>query len=85
GRLRGELEDLAFKHLHPEDYNALAEQLEQRRPEHEAFLNRVKARIEEKLTEAEIPFVRVEGRVKRLYSIWKKLKRQRADLDQVYD
>ncbi|MFH4259227.1 HD domain-containing protein, partial [Acinetobacter baumannii] len=50
GRLRGELEDLAFKHLHPEDYNALAEQLEQRRPEHEAFLNRVKARIEEKLT-----------------------------------
>jgi GTP pyrophosphokinase len=32
-----------------------------------------------------VPFVRVEGRVKRLYSIWKKLKRQKIDLDQVYD
>ncbi|MER3428598.1 MAG: GTP pyrophosphokinase [Pyrinomonas sp.] len=85
GRLRGELEDLAFKHLHPEEYNALAEQLERRRPEHEAFLNQVKARIEEKLSEAEIPFVCVEGRVKRLYSIWKKLKLQRIELDQVYD
>src|ERR671932_535699 len=32
-----------------------------------------------------VPLVRVEGRVKRLFSIWKKLRRQRIDLDQVYD
>src|SRR5205814_1746327 len=38
-----------------------------------------------KMTEAEVPFVRVEGRVKRLYSIWKKLKSQKIELDQVYD
>ena len=85
GKLRGELEDLAFRHLHPEDYRELAEQLEKRRAENEAFLNGVTERIEAKMTEAEVPFVRVEGRVKRLYSIWKKLKSQKIELDQVYD
>jgi GTP pyrophosphokinase len=85
GKLRGELEDLAFRHLHPDDYRELAEQLEKRRPENEAFLKNVTARIEQKMNEAEVPFVRVEGRVKRLYSIWKKLRRQRISLDQVYD
>ena len=85
GRLRGELEDLAFQHLHPEDYRELSSQLEERRREHEAFLQGVTSRIEEKMREAEVPFVVVEGRVKRLYSIWKKLRRQKISLDQVYD
>jgi GTP diphosphokinase / guanosine-3',5'-bis(diphosphate) 3'-diphosphatase len=85
GRLRSELEDLAFKHLHPDEYRELAEQLERRRPEHEAFLKSVTERIEEKMREAGVPFISVEGRVKRLFSIWKKLKRQKIDLDQVYD
>ena len=85
GRLRGELEDLCFQHLHPEDYKELSSQLAKRRPEHEAFLKGITQRIEEKMREAEVPIVRVEGRVKRLFSIWKKLKRQKIELDQVYD
>ncbi|MCM3872285.1 MAG: bifunctional (p)ppGpp synthetase/guanosine-3',5'-bis(diphosphate) 3'-pyrophosphohydrolase, partial [Pyrinomonadaceae bacterium] len=85
GKLRGELEDLAFRHLHPEDYRELSEQLEKRRAETELFLNGVTSRIEEKMREAEVPFVSVDGRVKRLYSIWKKLRRQKISLDQVYD
>jgi GTP pyrophosphokinase len=85
GKLRSELEDLAFQHLHPEDYRALTAQLEQRRAGHEIFLHSTTARIEEKLREADVPYIRVEGRVKRLYSIWKKLKRQKIELDQVYD
>ena len=85
GRLRSELEDHCFQHLHPEEYRELSAQLEARRSEHEAFLRNITARIEEKMREAEVPTVRVEGRVKRLYSIWKKLKRQKIELDQVYD
>ncbi|MBA3240241.1 MAG: bifunctional (p)ppGpp synthetase/guanosine-3',5'-bis(diphosphate) 3'-pyrophosphohydrolase [Acidobacteria bacterium] len=85
GRMRGELEDLAFQNLHPEEYRELAEQLEQRRGEHKAFLKDVTSRIEEKMREAEVPIIRIEGRVKRLFSIWKKLKRQKIELDQVYD
>src|SRR5918993_2897826 len=59
GKVRSELEDLSFRHLHPEDYRALAEQLEARRAEHEAFLATTTARIEEKLKESDVPFVRV--------------------------
>src|ERR687893_2298472 len=44
GKVRSELEDLAFRHLHPEDYRALAEQLEARRAEHEIFLHTTTAR-----------------------------------------
>jgi GTP pyrophosphokinase len=85
GRLRGELEDLAFKHLNPEEYRELAEQLERRSKEHEAFLREMTALVEEKMREADVPFISIEGRVKRLYSISKKLKRQKITLDQVYD
>lgn len=85
GKLRGELEDLAFQHLHTDDYRELTAQLEKRRPVNEAFLKEITASIEEKMHEAEVPYVRIEGRIKRLYSIWKKLRRQKIDLDQVYD
>jgi GTP diphosphokinase / guanosine-3',5'-bis(diphosphate) 3'-diphosphatase len=85
GKVRGELEDLAFKNLHPEDYRELTAQLEKRRAANEAFLDDVTSAIEAKMREAEVPFVRVEGRVKRLYSIWKKLNVQEIHLDQVYD
>ena len=85
GKVRSELEDLAFQHLHPEDYHALAAQLEKRRPEHEAFLQATTAALREALGEAQVPYLRVEGRVKRLYSIYKKLKRQKIGLEQVYD
>src|ERR1700694_5275620 len=85
GKLRGELEDLAFKNLHPEDYRELTAQLEKRRAANEAFLNDVTITIQQKMEEADVPFVRIEGRVKRLYSIWKKLGRQEIELDQVYD
>src|SRR5438270_8275900 len=84
GNLRGELEDLAFKHLHPEEYRELAEQLERRRKEHEAFLRDVTARIEEQMREADVPLVSVAGRVKRLYSLHKNLKPQKIALRQVY-
>jgi GTP diphosphokinase / guanosine-3',5'-bis(diphosphate) 3'-diphosphatase len=85
GKLRAELEDLSFRYLHPEDYHELTKQLEKRRPENEEFLKNVTRRIEEKMREADVPFIRIESRVKRLYSIWKKLRHQRIDLDQVYD
>src|SRR6266480_3490913 len=85
GKLRGELEDLAFKNLHADDYRDLTVQLEKRRAANEAFLNDVTGTIQEKMEEAGVPFARIEGRVKRLYSIWKKLARQEIHLDQVYD
>src|SRR5438552_16837644 len=75
GRLRGELEDLAFKHLHAEDYRELTAQMEKRRAANEAFLDGVTSIIQDKMQEAEVPFTRIQRRVKRLYPFYKKLHR----------
>jgi guanosine-3',5'-bis(diphosphate) 3'-pyrophosphohydrolase len=84
-KVRSELEDLSFQYLEPEEYKRLKEEVESRRASTEAFLEEVKARIADRLTEEGVDFVRIEGRIKRLYSIHLKLKRQKISLDKVYD
>jgi GTP pyrophosphokinase len=85
GKMRGELEDLAFQNLYPEEYRRLAKQVDARRPELERTLEEIKSTIAERLTENDVPFVEIQGRVKRLYSLWRKLKKQKIGIDQVYD
>lgn len=85
GKLRSELEDLSFQNLYPEEYKRLAKDVDARRPELEGILDKIRETIRTKLAENDVPFVSVEGRVKRLYSLWKKLKRQKVTIDQVYD
>ncbi len=85
GKMRSELEDLAFQNLYPDEYRRLAKEVDARRPELEAALDKIKATIALKLTENEVPFVEIQGRVKRLYSLWKKLKKQKIMIEQVYD
>ncbi|HKQ90921.1 MAG TPA: bifunctional (p)ppGpp synthetase/guanosine-3',5'-bis(diphosphate) 3'-pyrophosphohydrolase [Blastocatellia bacterium] len=84
-KVRSELEDLSFQYLEPEEYKRLKEEVESRRVSTEAFLEEVKARIAQRLTQEGVDFVRIEGRIKRLYSIHLKLKRQKISLDKVYD
>jgi GTP pyrophosphokinase len=84
-RVRGELEDLAFKYLEPEEYNKLTELVESRRARLEASLEELQKRIQEMLAEQDIKVVHIEGRMKRLFSIYQKLKRQHISIDQVYD
>lgn len=84
-KIRVELEDLAFQYLDPEGYKRLKVEVEKRRASTEAFLEEVITRIAEYLTEEGVPIVRIDGRIKRLYSIYLKLKRQKIPLDKVYD
>jgi GTP diphosphokinase / guanosine-3',5'-bis(diphosphate) 3'-diphosphatase len=85
GKIRAELEDLSFKYLEPDAYKKLQEAVERRRSASETFLEELKARISHYLAEAGLEEVTIEGRIKRLYSIYLKLKRQKITLDQVYD
>ncbi len=84
GKIRGELEDLAFQYVDPISYNQVKDAIESRRKEGEAFLAEVQGVIESKLKENKIQ-ARVEARIKRLYSIWQKLQRQHISVDQIYD
>ncbi len=84
GKMRGELEDLAFRHLDPEAFEEVKKAVESRRKLSEEFLHEVRAEVEAKMKQLGIP-ARVEGRIKRLYSIYNKLQRQKISIDQVYD
>lgn len=84
GKVRSELEDLAFQHLEPAAYADILEQVDRHRKASEEFLQRIRVVIENKLTEEQIP-ARVDARLKRAYSIYVKLKKQKISIDQVYD
>jgi len=84
-KLKNELEELAFKHLEPKVYESLRARVETKRKSLEGMVEGLKRTIASKLAEAQVPVVEIEGRIKRLYSINEKLKRQKIDLDQVYD
>jgi guanosine-3',5'-bis(diphosphate) 3'-pyrophosphohydrolase len=84
GKIRGELEDLGFRYLDPITYQQVHDAVEARRKTGEAFLARVETVLRDKLKEAGIT-ARVESRIKRLFSIHKKLVRQRINVEQVYD
>ena len=84
GKIRGELEDLSFKFLEPEASAELLKEFETARPGNEAFLHEIKHLVEVNLAREAIP-ARVETRVKRAYSVFLKLRKQKIALDQVYD
>jgi GTP pyrophosphokinase len=84
GKVRGELEDLAFQYLEPDAYKEIAGALETSRQSNEEFLAEVRRTVEAELRREAIP-ARLDGRVKRPYSVFQKMRRQKILLDQVYD
>jgi GTP diphosphokinase / guanosine-3',5'-bis(diphosphate) 3'-diphosphatase len=83
GKVRGELEDLAFRYTDPVSYEKVSAAVEARRIEGEQFLRGVEDTLVEQLRENNIE-ARVEWRIKRLYSIFQKIERSKVSFDQVY-
>ena len=84
GKVRGELEDLAFRYTDPVSYEQMAAAVEARRLEGEQYLRTVEETLTEQLRENNIE-ARVEWRIKRLYSIYQKIQRAKIGFEQVYD
>jgi len=84
-KLKNELEELAFKALEPESYEVLRVKVESKRKHAESLIDGLAGRVRAKLEEAQVPVIAVDGRIKRLFSIHRKLLRQKIDLAQVYD
>ncbi len=84
GKVRGELEDLAFSYIDPKAYQELKEIVDRKRRAHEAFLAQITKIVEDKMKEHDVPCL-TESRIKRLYSVHQKLKKQRITTDQVFD
>ena len=84
GKVRAELEDLGFQYTDPLAFGEIQEAMESKRKAHQGLLDEIRTAVELKLRREGVP-VRIEARLKRPYSIWQKLKRQKISIDQVYD
>lgn len=83
-QLKWELEDLAFRYLAPERYKEIAKLLAEKRSEREDYIERVKNQLIQALKDADIEGD-VTGRVKHIYSIYRKMKLKGLSFDQLYD
>ncbi|MHB1000440.1 MAG: RelA/SpoT family protein [Armatimonadota bacterium] len=83
-QIKWQLEDLAFKYLHPVEYDGMVDKVSKTRRERESELNQVtdiaKQRLEQEGINAEI-----QGRPKHLYSIYQKMQNQEVHFDDIYD
>ena len=73
-KIKNELEELSFKYLEPVAYESLRARVEAKRRATEGVIEELRAQISAKLADAQVPVIAIDGRIKRLYSIWLKLK-----------
>ncbi len=84
GKIKNELEDLAFKYAYPEDYEMIKIALQEKRSYSETFIEDIKIQLKD-LIESNGIRGEITGRIKHLYSIYSKLLRQNIDIKEVYD
>jgi GTP diphosphokinase / guanosine-3',5'-bis(diphosphate) 3'-diphosphatase len=83
-KVKAELEDLALRVLHLEDYQELMRRVAKRRLEREAEINNLISHLHDKLAEVGIES-KIAGRPKHFYSIWKKMHEGGREFDEIYD
>ena len=83
-KIKIELDDLSMQYLYPDVYMELRNKIDERLSEREEFINEMVSEVREYIKEAGIK-AEIDGRVKHLFSIFKKMKTQDKTLDQIYD
>jgi GTP pyrophosphokinase len=84
GSVKGELEDLSFLYLEPEEHERVAREVARKLKVSEGMVTEVRRRIEARLSDAGVA-AEVSGRMKRYYSIWLKMRRTGVDAAQLFD
>ncbi|MEA3587166.1 GTP diphosphokinase [Pseudidiomarina sp. 1APP75-27a] len=84
GQLKWELEDLAFRYLHPQTYKSIASQLHERRLDREEYIEHFVANLGQELAHEGVA-ADVYGRPKHIYSIWRKMQKKHLSFEQLYD
>lgn len=82
--IKSELEDLYLKYTDPDIYKSIAEKLKQTKAAREKFIADFIAPIEKNLRDEGYDFI-IKGRPKSIYSIWKKMQKQKIPFEEVYD
>ena len=84
GRIKWEMEDLALRYLDPVTYKQIATALDERRADREHYIARVMADLRDYLQQAGIQ-AEIGGRVKHIYSIWRKMQRKKLSFERIFD
>lgn len=83
-KIKQELEDLALRYLDPIGYKEIQQAVEKKFGENKDFLEIAKLKVAEKLSKYNLKFS-IVGRVKTIYSVYRKIYNQRKDFDEIYD
>lgn len=85
GAIKWEMEDLAFRHLHPKDYKEIAKGLKAKRLDRDRFVDLIVETLNQKIKSIGIQHFAVYGRSKHIHSIYRKMQRKHVPLDEIYD
>ncbi len=84
-QFKWELEDLSFRYLMPDEYRQLAEKVDERRADRQAYLNSIIETLRPELEKYDIKNALISARPKHIYSIYKKMERKKLPFEQIYD
>ncbi|WP_447833371.1 GTP diphosphokinase [Aeromonas veronii] len=84
GQLKWELEDLAFRYLHPDTYKQIAKQLDEKRLDRERYIREFVQSLRNGLKDAGVD-AEVYGRPKHIYSIWRKMQKKHLEFNELFD
>jgi GTP diphosphokinase / guanosine-3',5'-bis(diphosphate) 3'-diphosphatase len=82
--MKAALEDLCLRYLHPKDWEEISQKLTSNAKVHAGWIEEIRSTLQKKMEEGGVP-CEVHGRIKHTYSIWRKLKSQGIEFDQVHD
>jgi len=85
GAIKWEMEDLAFRYLHPDDYKAIAKGLKAKRLDRDRYVNLIVDELSNEIRSTGATRFEVYGRSKHIHSIYKKMERKNVPLDEIYD
>lgn len=85
GALKWEMEDLAFRYLHEEEYKKIAKGLKEKRLERDRYVNLIVEKLNKEIKALGISRFAIYGRSKHIHSIYRKMQRKNVSLDEIYD
>jgi len=84
GQLKWELEDLAFRYLHPDTYKQITNMLDEKRSDRQNYIDDFVSELQVQLDIHDVE-AKVQGRPKHFFSIWRKMQKKNLDFQQLFD
>ncbi|OGN03018.1 MAG: hypothetical protein A2655_02495 [Candidatus Yanofskybacteria bacterium RIFCSPHIGHO2_01_FULL_43_42] len=85
GRLKGQLEDMAFPYVYPREYSWLLKKVKEKYADRINYTEKTKSIVKRFLKDAKVPVIDLHSRAKHYYSLYQKLKRKEMDPDKIHD